>query len=138
MLQTAVARTWTFNRKNKVSRLVDWFCCLVLTSAWGFFVITNTVFPVSWLKRLSVMLICTCTWITKTSHLLQQISQCTWWRSWWNGLANCYHRSELSAFNSSQHIIKLSMVVGRGGRGAWDPWILKLLAKQGCFFNFEG
>jgi len=28
------------------------------------------------------------------------------------------------------------MGVGRGGQG--PPWILKLLAKKGCFFNFEG
>jgi len=28
------------------------------------------------------------------------------------------------------------MGVGRGG--AWLPRILKLLAKRGCFFNFEG
>jgi len=30
------------------------------------------------------------------------------------------------------------MGVGRGDRGAFPPWILKLLAKKGCFFNFEG
>jgi len=32
-----------------------------------------------------------------------------------------------------------SMGVGRGVQGGpWPPWILKLLAKKGCFFNFEG
>ena len=31
------------------------------------------------------------------------------------------------------------MGVGRGGKGALaPPWILKLLATKGCFFNFEG
>ena len=32
----------------------------------------------------------------------------------------------------------LGMGVARGAGGALDPWILKLLAKKGCFYNFEG
>jgi len=32
----------------------------------------------------------------------------------------------------------VGMGVGRGGRGALDPWIVKLLANKGCFSNFEG
>jgi len=34
-----------------------------------------------------------------------------------------------------------NMGVGRGGEqgeGQGPPWILNLLAKKGCFFNFEG
>jgi len=30
------------------------------------------------------------------------------------------------------------MCVGRRGRGAKTPWILKLIAQKGCFFNFGG
>jgi len=31
------------------------------------------------------------------------------------------------------------MGVGRGGQGCQgSAWILKLIAKKGCFFNFEG
>ena len=30
------------------------------------------------------------------------------------------------------------MDVGRGEGGGLAPWNLKLLAKKGCFFNFEG
>ena len=29
------------------------------------------------------------------------------------------------------------MGVGRGGRGALGPWILKISAKKGCFRSFE-
>ena len=29
------------------------------------------------------------------------------------------------------------MGVEKGGRGSWPPWILKILAKKGCFLSFE-
>ena len=32
----------------------------------------------------------------------------------------------------------LGMGVARGVRWGFDPWILKLLPKKGCFFDFEG
>jgi len=31
----------------------------------------------------------------------------------------------------------VAMGVGRGQRGQGLPWILKILAKTGCFLNFE-
>jgi len=39
--------------------------------------------------------------------------------------------------NLQKHSLLSCMGIGRGTGGALAPWILKLLAKKGCFFNFE-